>query len=90
MFGDSDKRIVELNAAIPGWAKTNTTEQSPIVIVDNFTGFNTTTDTTDGEHPNSQGDQKLADKFYPALETAIKQVRRKSESENEEEEACEP
>lgn len=74
MFGDSDKRIVELNNAIPGWATTNTTTESPITVVDNFTGFNPATDTTDGEHPNTQGDQKLAGKFYPALEKGIKEV----------------
>ncbi|KAF2175414.1 carbohydrate esterase family 3 protein [Zopfia rhizophila CBS 207.26] len=68
-------RIVDLNKAIVSWAPTKSTQASPITIVDNFTGFNVATDTTDGEHPNDKGNQKLADKFYPPLLEAIKSVR---------------
>ena len=61
------QRVVDLNAAIPAWASGKSTAQSPIVVVDQWTGFNTATDTTDGVHPNSAGDQKMSDKWYPAL-----------------------
>ncbi|MEV7970733.1 cellulose binding domain-containing protein [Sphaerisporangium sp. NPDC088356] len=61
------QRAVALNAAIPGWAASKTTAQSPIVVVDQWTGFSTASDTYDGVHPNSTGDQKMADKWYPAL-----------------------
>ncbi|WP_405139518.1 cellulose binding domain-containing protein [Sphaerisporangium sp. NBC_01403] len=61
------QRAVALNAAIPGWASSKTTAQSPIVVVDQWTGFSTASDTYDGVHPNSTGDQKMADKWYPAL-----------------------
>ncbi|GAA3821634.1 hypothetical protein GCM10022226_47390 [Sphaerisporangium flaviroseum] len=61
------QRTVALNAAIPGWAQSKTTTQSPIVVVDQWTGFSTAADTYDGVHPNSAGDQKMADKWYPAL-----------------------
>ncbi|WP_214416704.1 cellulose binding domain-containing protein [Sphaerisporangium fuscum] len=61
------QRAVTLNAAIPGWARSKTTTQSPVVVVDQWTGFSTATDTYDGVHPNSTGDQKMADKWYPAL-----------------------
>lgn len=60
-------RVVELNAAIPGWAAGKSTSQSPVVVVDHWTGFSTGTDTYDGVHPNDSGDQKMSDRWYPAL-----------------------
>jgi lysophospholipase L1-like esterase len=62
-----DQRIIELNAAIPDWAEGKSTDQSPIIVVDQWTGFDTDTDTYDGVHPNDAGDQKIADRWYPAL-----------------------
>ncbi|MFC4584965.1 cellulose binding domain-containing protein [Sphaerisporangium corydalis] len=61
------QRAVALNAAIPSWAQSKTTTQSPVVVVDQWTGFSTSADTYDGVHPNSTGDQKMANKWYPAL-----------------------
>ena len=58
---------IDLNAAIPGWAAGLSTAQSPISVVDQWTGFNTATDTGDGVHPNDAGNQKISDKWYPAL-----------------------
>ena len=70
----SNNGITELNKAIVAWGPTKSTSRSPVVIVDNNTGFNTTTDTVDGEHPNTKGDLKLADKFFQPLVDAIKAV----------------
>jgi hypothetical protein len=64
---DCAARVVNLNAAIDGWAAGKTTAQSPIVVVDQWTGFSTSTDTYDGVHPNAAGDQKMSDRWYPAL-----------------------
>jgi lysophospholipase L1-like esterase len=58
---------IDLNNAIPGWAAGKTTSQSPIVVVDQWTGFNSATDSSDGVHPNDAGNQKICDKWYPAL-----------------------
>jgi lysophospholipase L1-like esterase len=65
------QRVVSFNNAIPGWAASKTTSQSPITVVDQWTGFNTATDTYDGVHPNAAGDQKMSDKWYPALAAAL-------------------
>ncbi|MFI7079894.1 cellulose binding domain-containing protein [Micromonospora sp. NPDC049903] len=65
------QRVVALNNAVDGWAAGKTTAQSPIVVVDQWTGFSTTTDTYDGVHPNAAGDQKIADRWYPALVAAL-------------------
>lgn len=65
------QRVVDLNAAIPAWAAGKTTAQSPITVVDQWTGFNPVTDTNDGAHPNDLGNQKIADKWFPPLATAL-------------------
>ncbi|MET8122604.1 cellulose binding domain-containing protein [Micromonospora sp. NPDC005291] len=65
------QRVVALNAAIGGWAAGKTTAQSPIVVVDQWTGFSTAGDTYDGVHPNASGDQKMSDRWYPALAAAL-------------------
>jgi chitodextrinase len=60
--------VTALNNAIPGWAAGKTTAQSPITVVDQFTGFDTVADTNgDGVHPDDSGFQKMSDRWYPAL-----------------------
>lgn len=59
--------VTALNSAIPGWAAGKSTAQSPITVVDQFTGFDTAANTTDGVHPNDAGFQKMSDRWYPAL-----------------------
>jgi hypothetical protein len=45
------------------------TTASPVVVVDQWTGFSATSDTKDGVHPNdSTGSQKMADAWFAALE----------------------
>jgi lysophospholipase L1-like esterase len=66
--------VVALNNRIPGWAAGLTTAQSPIVVADQWTGFNTATDTTDGVHPNDAGFQKMSDRFYPVVAQVLNGV----------------
>jgi hypothetical protein len=62
---------VALNAAVtPAWATANSTATSPIRIIDHWTGFNATTDTVDGVHPNAVGAQKMSTASYNALVAA--------------------
>jgi lysophospholipase L1-like esterase len=65
------QRVVALNAAIPAWAAAKSTAASPITVVDQWTGFDTATDTGDGVHPNDSGNRKIADRWYPALAGAL-------------------
>ncbi|MGA6164674.1 SGNH/GDSL hydrolase family protein [Amycolatopsis magusensis] len=70
--GPCAQRVVDLNAAIPAWAQANSTPQSPITVVDQWTGFDPATDTYDGVHPNdSSGIQKIESRWYPALAAAL-------------------
>ncbi len=59
--------IIEFNNALPAWASGLTTAQSPITLVDQWSGFDPAVDTGDGVHPNNAGYQKMADRWYPAL-----------------------
>jgi lysophospholipase L1-like esterase len=68
---DCAQRVVDLNNAIPVWASSKSTAQSPIVVVDQWTGFSAGTDTKDGVHPNDSGNQKIANRWYPALTAAL-------------------
>ena len=59
---------IDLNNAIPGWASGKSTVQSPITVVDQWTGFDVTADTVDRVHPNdTTGSQKMSDQWYTAL-----------------------
>lgn len=64
-------RAVALNNAIPAWAAQNSTTASPVQVVDQWTGFNTATDTYDGVHPNDAGNAKISAKWLAALETVL-------------------
>jgi len=52
--------IVELNAALPGWAMQISTPESPVATVDLYTGIVQATDQSDGTHLNIAGSQKAA------------------------------
>ncbi|KAI9150026.1 putative Carbohydrate Esterase Family 3 [Paramyrothecium foliicola] len=73
----SDATIESVNSAIPGWAQQRSTSQSPIVVADcsRAAGFTNSMLETDGIHPNSQGDQFLAQQIGPKLIQFIKDVR---------------
>jgi lysophospholipase L1-like esterase len=58
---------INLNNAIPAWAASKTTAQSPITVVDQWTGWDPVADTTDGVHQSDAGNRKMAAKWYAAL-----------------------
>ncbi len=61
------QRVVNLNNAIPAWAGAKSTAQSPVTVVDQWSGFSTSADTYDGVHPDDSGNQKIADRWFPVL-----------------------
>jgi lysophospholipase L1-like esterase len=63
--------VVALNNAIPGWAASLTTAQSPIVVADMWSGFDAVADTVDGVHPNDTGFTKMAGAWYPVLKQVL-------------------
>ncbi|MHB1135091.1 MAG: SGNH/GDSL hydrolase family protein [Chloroflexota bacterium] len=71
-FGPYGADIEPLNAQIPTLAAQKTTAQSPVVVVDQWTGFDENIDppvgdTYDGVHPDESGEKKLAAKWQAAL-----------------------
>ena len=44
-----------------------TTGDSPIVLVDQYTGFDPQTMTRDGQHPNAPGEMQMADRWFSKL-----------------------
>jgi lysophospholipase L1-like esterase len=59
--------VPALNAQIAAWAPTKSTAASPIIVVDQYTGFDADADTRDGVHPNDTGSSKMAAKWYASL-----------------------
>ena len=64
--GDA-KAVKSLNEAIPRIAESLSMEESPIIIVDQFSGFDAAADTYDGVHPNDQGEEKMAQVWFEAI-----------------------
>jgi len=65
-----DAEIPALNSEIASLAFARSTGASPVTVVDQFTGF-TPADRYDGFHPNDAGERKMADKWLPALKSAL-------------------
>jgi mannan endo-1,4-beta-mannosidase len=61
-------RVQILDGQIPGWAASNSTPTSPIIVVDQWASFDPNADTKDGVHPNdTTGSQKMATVWFNAL-----------------------
>ena len=63
--------VTPLNVAIATLAAQKNTAQSPVRLVDQYTGFDVTTDTTDGTHPNDAGEAKMASRWFDALQNVL-------------------
>jgi lysophospholipase L1-like esterase len=74
-FGNYNTKIQELNRAILPWAQGLNKTESPIWVVDQYTGFNANSDLRDGIHPNDSGDVKMTNVWYPAVVRAFEAVK---------------
>ena len=59
--------FANFNNQIPGVVAEKDTQQSRVIMVDQFTGFSATNDEFDGIHPNARGERKMSGKFYVSL-----------------------
>ncbi len=59
--------IPQFNQRIPELAAAKTTRGSPVIVVDQYSGFSIETDTIDGVHPTESGERKLAARWMSAL-----------------------
>lgn len=56
-----------LNQQIPLLAAEKDQENSPVIVVDQFSGFDLEDDTYDSIHPNSEGENKLAEQWLASF-----------------------
>ena len=69
-----EQSIKLFNQAVLQFAKSKTTAQSPVIIVDQFTGINPDTDMYDDIHPNTIGEKKMAERWFKALKPFLKKL----------------
>ncbi len=58
-------------------AKVHRTERTAgrrVILVNQFAGYNVRTDTKDGTHPNIQGEQKIARKYFVVLKAHMRKM----------------
>jgi acyl-CoA thioesterase I len=65
----SEVKCKEFNRLLQAFTRQTSTQQSPVVTVDQFTGFRAESgkDTYDGAHPNAIGEQKMAQRWLNGL-----------------------
>ena len=59
--------IPAFNAKLPTLVADKNQVESPIVLVDQYSGFDPTSMTYDGTHPNAVGDSRMADRWFEQL-----------------------
>lgn len=65
---ECSSRVQTLNALVTdAWANRLSTATSAVHIVDQWSGFDTASDTTDGVHPNPGGGQKMAARAFETI-----------------------
>lgn len=64
--------VIALNAAMVPWAAGITTTESPVILVDLFTGIDQKTDMSDGTHLNVSGSEKVSDRWLALLTPMFK------------------
>ena len=60
-----------LNTAIRNWAPAQSTSLSPVIVVDQYTGYNPATDSYDNYHPNAVGEEKMASRWFSVLQSVL-------------------
>jgi lysophospholipase L1-like esterase len=64
-------QLPTFNAQLPALIAAKHLGSSPVVLVDQFTGFNPVTMTWDGIHPNAIGEAQMADRWISALDPLL-------------------
>ena len=72
-IAENESQVAQLNQLIALIAEYMSMETSPVLLVDQFSGFNAAVgqDTYDGIHPNQLGEQKLAEQWFNALQQIL-------------------
>ena len=68
-YRGSNQTLLDLNIKINELAVRKNSVTSPVIAVDQFSGFDPNTDTSDGTHPNTGGEEKMAQKWFQAIKS---------------------
>lgn len=66
--------IINLNKQIASYAAEHSSMQSPIKVVDQFTGIDTSKDMFDDIHPNTKGEKIMAERWFEAIKVYLKKL----------------
>ncbi|HVT90263.1 MAG TPA: NPCBM/NEW2 domain-containing protein [Tepidisphaeraceae bacterium] len=63
--------VQDLNSLMPALVAAKSTDESPITLIDQYTGFDVDNDLYDGVHPSESGEKKIAQNWYNALTSLL-------------------
>lgn len=67
-----DEAVIALNNVIPEFASSMNTKESPVIVVDHFSGFDLKKDTYDNVHPTASGEEKMGQAWFDAINSYLK------------------
>jgi acyl-CoA thioesterase I len=67
----NEAAVVALNEEIASLAQLKTTQASPVIVVDQYSGYSTFTHNYDEIHPNDAGEARIAQRFFETLRPRI-------------------
>ena len=73
---EKNQRIIALNARMDEVKKRSDQPRSRVIIVDQYDGFDVDKDFFDGVHPNLAGEEKMAQRWFDAIDAYLKTVSR--------------
>ena len=68
---DRNQSIDAFNAQLPALVAEVNQSASPVILVDQNSGFEASQDTFDGIHPNASGEAKMAQKWFEAIDSYL-------------------
>lgn len=72
-YGNVLTNVTVLNASLIDLAAIKNQKESPVLLVDQYTGFDVSANTWDGVHPNPSGEQKMALRWRVGIEQVLTQ-----------------
>lgn len=71
--------VISYNQALKRFAQQRQSLQSPLILVDHYSGFDWEQDTYDGVHPNAVGAQKMANRWFIAVTSPLSAAARNAQ-----------
>lgn len=66
--------LINFNKELAVFAATKNTNNSPVILVDQYSRINASTDMYDDIHPNETGEKKMAEKWYKVITKYLKKL----------------